>query len=375
MLKREGDYKKLLKKAYDYESKAFKQWDKSNFLNAADNFKESAKFFDKANKVAETLDNRILTASNMYVELSNYYWVLGLKKFTDDEKYSESSQFFKKAILNKKKALEIDKEDLPLRKGSADKSEVKRREWRVYQQSTLRELYAYYFLSKGLEAEAKHKLKIALENYENAIANYNQQIKYLKSVKKSYFLVKLYSLKTKLRIGECKKGLGKIKEAIKQYEEIIREIEAMDKRHRSRAESVLALTKAELAECYKELNELEKADKYYWDFMKWAKKVKLDDEQAGEVARCICIVAIINIQLNRPELIKKVVSEFKAGKIFGKKLQEIVKNPWYKLAKLIAEYTETEDKNILKEAMLVYNKMIDKKDRFVTNFFDSSFNT
>lgn len=364
------DYSKLLKKAYDAESKAFKQWDKNNFLKAADFFKESASLFEQAKQESTSIDERVLTSSNIFVELSNYYWVLGLKKYSDDEDYDESAELFKKAIINKKKALEADKEDLPLRKGLSGQKEVKRREWRLFQQSTLRELYAYYFLSVGLKAEKDGKLKLALENFENAAASYNQQIRHLRSFKKPYFLVKLYLLKANLKIAECKKELNKTSEAISDYKELIKQVEALDKRHRRRAEAILALAQAELGECYKDLDEIGEASKYYWKFLDWAKKVKLDKEQASEVARCICILTVINIKLRRICELDKAIREYRTGKIFGKKIREVQRNPWYRLSALIVDYYERNDEAAFKDARVIYEKMIDKKDKFITAFFE-----
>jgi hypothetical protein len=365
-----GKYKKNLKKAYDFENKAFKQWDKSNFLNAGNDFKEAANYFEKANQYSETLDQKILTSSNMHVELSNHYWVLGLRKYSDEENYNEASELFKNAIVNKKKALDLDKGDLQIRKEKGGSSEAKRQEWRIYQQSTLMELYAYYFLSNGLLAEQKKKYKKALENFENAAANYKQQIRYLKSVKKPFYLVRQFLLKTRLRIGEVKRILGKTKDSIQIYKSVTREINSMNKRYRNRCLAILALAEAELAEAHKDLDEIESADKFYWRFLNWAKKIKLDKEQAQEVARVICIVTIMNIKLNKANEVNKAIQEFKAGKIFGKNLREAENNPWYKLASIISEFYEKSDINIFKEAKLVYNKMIDKKDKFVTKFFE-----
>ncbi|MEM2906882.1 MAG: hypothetical protein QW739_02245 [Candidatus Odinarchaeota archaeon] len=369
-----GDYNKFLKKAYDAENKAFKQWDKNNFLKAAELFKDSAEWFEKAKQAATTIDEKVLTTSNFFVELSNHYWVSGLKKYSDDEEYDDAAELFKKAILNKKKALEADKEDLPFRKGLAGQKEVKRREWRLFQQSTLRELYAYYFLSVGLKAEKEKKTKIALENFENAAASYNQQIKYLKSVKKPYYLVQLYLLKTYLKIAQCKKELNKVNEAVNDYNRIIIQVEKLDKRHKMRAEAILALANAELGECYKELDREGEAVNYYWRFLEWAKKVKLDREQALEVARCICIITIINIKLGNTSEVDKAIKEFKSGKIFGKNIREVQRDPWYNLASLISEYYKTGDEKIFKDAKVVYEKMIDKKDRFITRFFEKTEN-
>ncbi|WEU40477.1 MAG: hypothetical protein OdinLCB4_000655 [Candidatus Odinarchaeum yellowstonii] len=370
-----GDYNKFLKKAYDAENKAFKQWDKSNFLKSAEFFKESSEWFEKAMEKASNLDEKVLTKSNFFVELSNHYWVSGLKKYSDEENYEEAAELFKKAILNKKKALEADREDLPLRKGLGGQKELKRREWRLFQQSTLRELYAYYFLSLGLKAEKEKKTKIALENFENAAASYNQQIKYLKNVGKPFYLVQLYLLKTLLKIAQCKKELNKLNEAINEYKSIIEQIERMNKRYKTRAEAILALANAELGECYKDLDRVDEAVEYYWKFLNWAKKVKLDSEQSSEVARCICIVTLISIKLGKRRDTEKAIKEFKAGKIFGKNIEKVQKEPWYKLAALIAEYYNSKDERILKDAKLVYEQMIDKKDRYITKFFEKAENT
>ncbi len=365
------EYNKFLKKAYDAENKAFKQWDKSNFLKSAELFKESAEWFEKAMRKASSLDEKVLTTSNFFVELSNHYWVSGLKKYSDEENYEEAAELFKNAIINKKKALEADKEDLPLRKGVGGQKELKRREWRLFQQSTLRELYAYYFLSMGLKAEKEKKIKTALENFENAAASYNQQIKYLKSVRKSYYLVQLYLLKTHLKIAQCKRELNKLNDAVEDYKWIIAQIERMDKRYKSRAEAILALAYAELGECYKDMDRVEEAASCYWKFLNWAKKVKLDSDQALEVARCICIVTVISIKLGKNRDAEKAIKEFKAGKIFGKHIEKVQKEPWYKLASLIADYYNSKDEKILKDAKLVYEQMIDKKDRYITKFFDA----
>jgi hypothetical protein len=370
-----GDYNKFLKKAYDAENKAFKQWDKSNFLKSAEFFKESSEWFEKAMEKASNLDEKVLTKSNFFVELSNHYWVSGLKKYSDEENYEEAAELFKKAILNKKKALEADREDLPLRKGLGGQKELKRREWRLFQQSTLRELYAYYFLSLGLKAEKEKKTKIALENFENAAASYNQQIKYLKNVGKPFYLVQLYLLKTLLKIAQCKKELNKLNEAINEYKSIIEQIERMNKRYKTRAEAILALANAELGECYKDLDRVDEAVEYYWKFLNWAKKVKLDSEQSSEVARCICIVTLISIKLGKRRDTEKAIKEFKTGKIFGKNIEKVQKEPWYKLAALITEYYNSKDERILKDAKLVYEQMIDKKDRYITKFFEKAENT
>ncbi len=369
------DYSKYLKKAYDAENKAFKQWDKSNFIKSAELFKESAEWFEKAMQNATGLDEKVLTTSNFFVELSNHYWVSGLKKYSDEEDYAEAAELFKKAILNKKKALEADKEDLPLRKGIGGQKELKRREWRLFQQSTLRELYAYYFLSNGLKAEKEKKTKIALENFENAAASYNQQIKYLKNVKKPYYLVQLYLLKTHLKIAQCKRELNKLSEAVNDYKWIIEQIKRMDKRYKTRAEAVLALANAELGECYKEMDRVEEAVNYYWKFLNWAKKVKLDSDQALEVARCICIITVINITLGENKAVEKAIKEFKTGKIFGKNIRKVQREPWYRLATLITEYYNRKDEKILKDAKVVYEQMIERKDRYITKFFEQLENT
>ncbi|MHA1410230.1 MAG: hypothetical protein ACTSQY_08010, partial [Candidatus Odinarchaeia archaeon] len=78
---------------------------------------------------------------------------------------------------------------------------------------------------------------------------------------------------------------------------------------------------------------------------------------------------IINIKQGKVNQIDRAIKEFRAGKIFGKKLKEAEKSPWYKLAALIAEYYETKNEDVFNEAKLIYTKLIDKKDKFVTNFF------
>ncbi|MHA1409379.1 MAG: hypothetical protein ACTSQY_03495, partial [Candidatus Odinarchaeia archaeon] len=291
-----GNYKKNLKDAYKHENKAFKHWDKGNYLQAAKEFKEAARLFEIAYEASETLDQKVLTSSNKYVELSNHYWVLALKKYVDEEDYYEAAEIFKKAISSKRKALELDKDDVELRKTTGGKDEAKRKEWRTFQHSTLRELYAYYFLSLGLYFEQKKRYKEALEQFENAAANYKQQIRYLASVKKPTYLVRQFLLKTYLRIGETKRILGKTKEAMKIYQTVIKEVRSLPKRHQQRALPIVALAEAELAEVYKSINQLSIAANYYWKFLNWAKKINLEEEQGREVARVICILTIINIK-------------------------------------------------------------------------------
>jgi len=360
-----------MKKAYSTEKKGFKHWDKAEYDKAADLFKESAENFKKASEVTENIKEKTLSLSNMYVEYSNHNWVLGLKNYIE-ENYKVALEYFKNALHNKKMALKADKMDENFRKIEGDmKEEVKRREWIIYQRSTMKELFGYYYLCLGHIYEGMGRLRKAAEFFEHAALNYDKQAAYLKKVGKSGRLPKFYALKTYIKVGECHRRLKNLNQALSYYNKVIDEIKKMGKRYERDAKPLLYLTKGEMAECYLESGDVNKAYPRYMDFLKWARGIKLDESQAEEVARCLCICTVINLERGKVNENEKLMAMFNPDGLFKGKLKSVEASPWYKLAKTLFEYQKTGDKAFLIDAKLIYEKaIVGEKNKYISNFFN-----
>lgn len=365
----EKQYKKYMKQAYKAEKNAFKHWDKGEYSKAAEFFADSAKNFKLASENAENIKDKTLSISNMYVEHSNYNWVLGLKKYSE-EKYREALNYFKNAIQNKKAALKADKMDKEVRKREKNvKDEAKRREWIIYQRSTMKELYGYYYLCLGHLYEKAGRLRKAVEFFEHAAINYDKQSVYLRKVGKSGRLAKFYALKTYIKVGECHRRMKNLSQALHYYNKVIEEIKKMGKRYERDAKPIIYLTKGEMGECYLETGEIDKAYPKYVEFLNWARSVKLKEDQAEEVARCLAICVIINIQRDRLRENMKLIDLFGSHGVFGGKSKAVEKSSWYKFAKVLFEYHKTRDYALLEDAKLIYDTAItDGKNKFIENF-------
>ena len=357
----EKKHKKSMKKGYSAEQKAFKAWDKSQYKKAADHFKEAADFFEEAIAGAPSAGKKKMAVTNTYVERTNYYWVYGLRYYFENEDYEKAAHYFKKAIQVKQKMFEIEK---------YKKGQEKPDPWLVRQQASLRELYALFYLSSGIIAEKGKKLEKAAGLFESAARNYLRQATLYEQIGKPLHGSRVHAYSAYLRVGECYRRMKQLKKALRYYLMIIDAHEKANRTLKKRLKSVVGLTHAELGEYHKTRGHLEKAIDEYKKFFKWAKKVKLDEEQANEVTRSICIFAAIQVKQDRPNEAKKMVTSFK-GQSVGKDVKPFKKHNWYKLAILIADFGMKEDGEILREAKLAYNQMDDKKkDPFISSFLE-----
>lgn len=355
------EHKKHMKKAYGAEQKAFKAWDKSEYKKAADFFKEAADLFEKAIDGAPSIGKKKMAVTNAYVERCNYYWVYGLKYYFEDEDHEKAALYFKKAIQVKQKMLRVEK----YKKGQ-DKPDP----WLVRQQASLRELYALFYLSSAILAESGKKIEKAAELFENAARNYLRQATLYEQIGKPLHGSRVHAYSAYLRVGESYRRMKQLKKALKYYQMIIEAHENASGALKKRLKSVVALTHAELGEYHKTQGNLGKSIEEYQKFFKWAKKIKLDKEQADEVTRSICIFAAIQVKQDRPNEAQKIVKAFR-GQSVGKDVRPFVEHNWYRLAVLIAEFGMKEDEEVLREAKLAYNSMEDKKkDPFISSFFE-----
>ncbi|MFX0097137.1 MAG: hypothetical protein ACFE7E_05205 [Candidatus Hodarchaeota archaeon] len=357
----EKQHKKSMKKGYTAEQKAFKAWDKSEYKKAADYFKEAADFFEEAINGAPSVGKKKMAVTNTYVERCNYYWVYGLKYYFEDEDYEKAAQYFKKAIQVKQKMFQIEK---------YKKGQEKPDPWLVRQQASLRELYALFYLSSGIVAEKGKKIEKAAELFENAARNYLRQATLYEQIGKPLHGSRVHAYSAYLRAGESYRRAKQLKKALKYYLMIMNAYENAAGSLKKRLKSVVALTHAQLGEYHKTQDNLGEAVKEYKKFFKWAKKIKLDEEQADEVTRSICIFAAIQVKQDRPNEAERMVKSFK-GQTVAKNVKPFAERNWYKLAVLIAEFGMKEDGEILREAKLAYNLMDnEKKDPFISSFLE-----
>ncbi|MFX0067775.1 MAG: hypothetical protein ACFFA1_01405 [Promethearchaeota archaeon] len=357
----EKKHKKYMKKAYSAEQKAFKAWDKSEYKKAADCFKEAADLFEEAIDGAPSAGKKKMAVTNTYVERCNYYWVYGLKYYFEDEDYEKAAQYFKKAIQVKQKMFVAEK---------YKKGQEKPDPWLVRQQASLRELYALFYLSSGILAEKGKKIEKAAKYFENAARNYLRQATLYEQIGKPLHGSRVHAYSAYLRAGESYRRMKQLKRALKYYSMIMDAYENAAGALKKRLKSVVALTHAQLGEYHKTQDNLEKAIEEYKKFFNWAKKIKLDEDQADEVTRSICIFAAIQVKQDRPNEAEKMVKAFK-GQSVAKDVKSFPEHNWYKLAVLIAEYGIKEDSEILREAKLAYNLMDDKnKDPFISSFLE-----
>jgi len=358
---------KLVRKAQGAEKKAFREMDKLEYVKAIPHFKESSDFYKEASKVAPSAKKKYIAFSNAHVGQSNYFWAYGLKYYFDDENYDKAAQCFKNAIIAKKKMFDFEK---TIRK--SDKPD----KWLLRQEAALHEFHALYYAASGMSTEKKRRFEKAAELFEKAAENYLKQADAVDRSGRPAPGSSVVAYKLYLRAGGCYRSLRRFDRAHQYYSMIIKAHrypsgkDSTDLKKHLR--STVALAHADTGECYKMQADFEKAIKEYQEFFEWAKRSKLDEETAEELARAVCFVAAMQVKLGRPDEAEKVVLNF-ARQRLAKRVEPLIDNNWYKLAGLIAKTGRDESGEAILGAKQVY-ELINEKDRdpFISSFLEDS---
>ena len=358
-------HNKLVNKAQGAEKKAFRELDKGEYSEAIAHFKESSEFYKDATKVAPTAKKKYIAFSNAHVGQSNYYWAQGLKFYFEDEDYDKAAKCFKNAILAKKKMFDFEKSVL-----KSDKPD----KWLIRQEAALYEFYGLFYAASAMSAEKKRRFEKAAELFEKAAENYLKQADAVDRSGRPAPASRVVAYRLYLRAGGCYRELRRFEKAQEYYSMIIKAQRLPAGKDSSDLKKHLrptaALAHADTGECYKMQSDFEKAIEEYQKFLDWAERSKLDEETADEVAKAVCLVAAMQVELGRPDKAERVVLNFRSQRL-GRGVEPLRSNNWYKLAELIAKLSKDESKDTIMEARQTYELIGEKdQDPFISSFLE-----